>query len=946
MADPTFEAERLAEIMARVNEEMRLYGEVTPSTTDAMMKAKHGINNFTAGTAKAADVVGNLAGAAASAGKAMLDGKKGAAAFNESVDGMASAAQAAGAALALMVPGGIAIKLLIAGVTAAVTAFAKYTKEANEMADKLSKGYQGLAKSGAAAADGMTGLYRDAKKLGLSMNELDQMVSLVAENAKDFALFAGSVSEGRKRFADLSETMKPARTGLMNLGMNMEEINAASAGYLRLQSRIGQTQNKTTAELAEGTKRYLYEQDALTKLTGQTRKEQEAAREEIRAQERFAAVLQQMRAKGQVNEAKALEDSYLILRSQSKEAAQGFADISTGNLQTEAAQKSMLATQGGSMEASQRIQAGQLSAAQGAQQVAEAYGRTADQLGNLGIVGQFDKTFGSLSDSIKLGAFAQGDINKQYEKILEDQKKQAAGQDALVANQTKLVQTQMEANKAMEDFISKGINNAQKQMIALADATKKAAETLDELTPGGKKGTAETIGGVATGAAGAYAMGSMGAAMGTVIAPGIGTAIGAALGGLAGGAMGYFTGSYLGKKADESDKVPKAAEGGMLTGPTSGYLAMLHGTEMVIPENMLKGQISTPGAAGGLIAKEQAQIDLFTKDILKDTELLAKLTDSDAKRTQDYSRTQKKLIELKVKLMGEEIDILEEQNKAIEEMANVFERSGGQGGAAGFKKMMRMQNLGIGGGSAMGGGAQAPNQVKSGTGVGVTTGTGLPLTTQPPAGSTLPEGMSATGSAKTNIDNLLAFGDRSGSKANFEALDDAFQNAVTKAAEEYNSVTGKKIKINSATRDPADQERIYAESVAAGRPGISPTGMPIGKPGTSRHERGLAIDIQNYTDPQAVAAFNRQGLFQKVPNDPVHFQFEEGGVASGPRSGYGATLHGDEAVIPLNNGAGNFVKMFESMAESNRAMVSMMQEMVSAQKNSVDVQQKMLRMAS
>jgi hypothetical protein len=122
--------------------------------------------------------------------------------------------------------------------------------------------------------------------------------------------------------------------------------------------------------------------------------------------------------------------------------------------------------------------------------------------------------------------------------------------------------------------------------------------------------------------------------------------------------------------------------------------------------------------------------------------------------------------------------------------------------------------------------------------------------------------------------------------------------------------------------------------------------MPIGKPGTSRHERGLAIDIQNYTDPQAVAAFNRQGLFQKVPNDPVHFQFEEGGVASGPRSGYGATLHGDEAVIPLNNGAGNFVKMFESMAESNRAMVSMMQEMVSAQKNSVDVQQKMLRMAS
>jgi hypothetical protein len=815
------------------------------------------------------------------------------------------------------------------------------------MADKLQKGYQGLAKSGAAAADGMSGIYRDAKKLGLSMNELDQMVSLVAENAADFALFAGSVSEGRKRFADLSETMKPARTGLMNLGMSMEEINAASAGYLRLQSRIGQTQNKTTNELADSTRKYLYEQDALTKLTGMTRKEQESAREEIRSQERFAAVLQQMRAKGQHAAAKELEDSYLILRSQNKEAAQGYADISTGNLQTEAAQKSMLATQGESMRTSQQIQASQLTAAQGAQQIGKAYGNTAEQLGQLGLVGQFDKTFGSLSDAIKLGAFAQGDINAQYAKILEDQKKQAAGADAMTRTQTELIQKQMEANKATEEFIKKGIEPAQKAMIAFAEATRKGAEALDELTPGGKKmskGTKEAVGTVGGSAAGAAAGAVLGGIIGLIGGP-PGAILGAKIGAVAGTGIGGYIGQYLGgKESDPAGTVPQAAEGGLLRGPADGYLAMLHGTELVIPEDKLKGQISAPGAAGGLIAKEQAQIDLFTKDILKDTELLAKLTDSDAKRTQEYSRTQKKLIELKVKLMDEEIDILEEQNKAMEEMAKVFERSGGEGGAAGFKKMMRMQNLGMGMGG--GGGGQAANQVKSGTGVGITTGSGLPLTTQPPAGAGVPEGQGPGSAAGKKADDLFMFGDRSGSKANFEALDDAFQNAVTKAAEEYNAVTGKKIKLNSATRDPADQERIYAESVSAGRPGISPTGMPIGKPGTSRHERGLAVDIQNYNDPQAVAAFNRQGLFQKVPNDPVHFQFEEGGIASGPRSGYGATLHGDEAVIPLNNGAGNFVKMFESMAESNRAMVSMMQEMVSAQKNSVDVQQKMLRMAT
>ena len=64
----------------------------------------------------------------------------------------------------------------------------------------------------------------------------------------------------------------------------------------------------------------------------------------------------------------------------------------------------------------------------------------------------------------------------------------------------------------------------------------------------------------------------------------------------------------------------------------------------------------------------------------------------------------------------------------------------------------------------------------------------------------------------------------------------------------------------------------------------------------------------------------------------------EGGVFSGPNSGYPATLHGDEAVIPLNNSGGNFVKIFEDM-------VFLMQEMVRAQRSSVDVQTKILKYA-
>lgn len=161
-----------------------------------------------------------------------------------------------------------------------------------------------------------------------------------------------------------------------------------------------------------------------------------------------------------------------------------------------------------------------------------------------------------------------------------------------------------------------------------------------------------------------------------------------------------------------------------------------------------------------------------------------------------------------------------------------------------------------------------------------------------------------TGSKDTTADftKIFTFGNKSGSRSAFESLDSNFKDRVIAAAKEYNEQTGKRIHVNSATRDSTDQERLYAETVKAGRPGIGPTGMAVAKPGRSSHERGLAIDIQNYKDQFAVAAFNKRGLFQSVPNDPVHFtpakveQAQTGAMFSGPTEGYFVQLHGKEFV--------------------------------------------------
>jgi LAS superfamily LD-carboxypeptidase LdcB len=139
----------------------------------------------------------------------------------------------------------------------------------------------------------------------------------------------------------------------------------------------------------------------------------------------------------------------------------------------------------------------------------------------------------------------------------------------------------------------------------------------------------------------------------------------------------------------------------------------------------------------------------------------------------------------------------------------------------------------------------------------------------PPAGG----GGAAAGAVSAGA---FKFTSKSGSEQSFQALTPGFKTRVIAAATEYHAKTGKAIQINSAKRDPNDQQRLWDESVKAGRPGRGPGGMPIAKPGRSRHEKGTAVDIQNFKDSIAVAAMNRQGLSQGVPGDPVHFQLGTG----------------------------------------------------------------------
>jgi hypothetical protein len=161
--------------------------------------------------------------------------------------------------------------------------------------------------------------------------------------------------------------------------------------------------------------------------------------------------------------------------------------------------------------------------------------------------------------------------------------------------------------------------------------------------------------------------------------------------------------------------------------------------------------------------------------------------------------------------------------------------------------------------------------------------------------------------------NMIVFRGQTGTRAHFDKLDPAVKNAFLQMARDYNQLSGgDKLQINSAFRSPEEQ--------AAVDPGTNPKAAP----GMSLHNVGRAVDIQS----EQRAKLEEYGLlskygFKTLPNDPPHIFMQTGGIATGPKGGYAATLHGTEAVVPLPDGKTIPVQM-PNLDRNMEQQVSMM----------------------
>lgn len=176
----------------------------------------------------------------------------------------------------------------------------------------------------------------------------------------------------------------------------------------------------------------------------------------------------------------------------------------------------------------------------------------------------------------------------------------------------------------------------------------------------------------------------------------------------------------------------------------------------------------------------------------------------------------------------------------------------------------------------------------------------------------LAEGASAVwGAAKgvwdsVKIHNVMKFTGQSGQYENFIALNPPMQEAVLAAATEYKQVTGNKLQMNSGRRKLEDQQRLYDTSVRNGTPGRQPNGRLVAKPNPNApHIKGNAIDLQQGINDtartnQILAKYKLKNKYGAKDLPHYDLYAKDGGVFTGPGSGYPIELHGSEIVVPLN----------------------------------------------
>lgn len=138
--------------------------------------------------------------------------------------------------------------------------------------------YRSLSGAGIDFGTSMFEMQRRAAEAGLNMATL---AGTIQENSQMLAVAFGGATKGADRFSKISAIVQKSQTDFSKLGMTMEDVTEFTADYIDLQRIQGRMKDRSDRSLAAGTTAYIMQLDALSKITGMTRKQ---AAEELKGQ--------------------------------------------------------------------------------------------------------------------------------------------------------------------------------------------------------------------------------------------------------------------------------------------------------------------------------------------------------------------------------------------------------------------------------------------------------------------------------------------------------------------------------------------------------------------------------------------------------------------------------------------------------------------------------------
>jgi len=566
---------------------------------------------------------------------------------------------------------------------------------------KTEENYNKITAAGAMFANGMGEMRAQAANAGMRVKDFGDMIKNSSANLADMGM---GLAQAAQRIGGVSKVLRTSDLGmqLRNLGLSAQEQGEAAAAAAANLNATGQLRSMSDQKVAEATVAYTKDLKILAAITGEDAKKK---MEEARKRSMEADLMAQTLAKGGPEAMAKLRDQLATMPESMKKGYMEFvstggtaiADAATNvaiaqNPKIMSQYQQMFTTLGdGSKNASAALaETGTLT--EQTAKYAREHAASVKEMGLAARVGASDigtATMTIHNDLILANQkFTEG-VTAATAKNVEDL---SNTQDPLTKSMTKLQDDTDKAAVALEQRLTPALAAAADAMPRFTGALKDAYAALAVMS--GKKGTGEVVGEVGGTVAGSIAGavagktvgGYVGGAIGSLAGPG-GTVVGAtigqtvgpyivsALGGLVGGYLGEKTGGYIGQKF---------ADGGIAKGPQSGFAAMLHGTEAVVPlpdgkalpVNLDLGNSSLLASIGKLTADDSVATNNTPNKLSDDTAaMIRQLTDtiSAYNRGNDNTASNKALEDM-ASLMKSQLDKHDEMISHLKETVDINQR--------------------------------------------------------------------------------------------------------------------------------------------------------------------------------------------------------------------------------------------------------------------------------